>query len=325
MPTSNPAGRKAHVFENLASDTKSGASALTARAARELSQVAASFADSDPGTFWDELVAACRALLEAQREMAPMVNLVGAVLTAAERVVLSGRPADTALNAVQLECARISESSEDMLREVGKHGSQLIERGAKIATTSDGGTVRAVIEAAAESGRTPVVLLSESRPGLEGVGLAGHLAGMGVETTLVVDAALPGLASTCDLVLLGADSVSEDTFVNKIGSYALALAAREADVPCYVAATTAKLLPSALRGDPTRRRDATEILEAPPSGLTPSNVYLEEVPNALIRALVTEEGPRDPDSIPEMLKERPVSPALLQLLYAAGKTERDQC
>ena len=312
------------MFEDIARDTKSGASALTMKAARELSDVAASFADSDPGTFWDELTAACRALIEAQREMAPIVNLVGAVLTAAERVVLSGRPADTALNAVQLECARVSDSGEDWLREVGKHGGQLIERGARIATTSDGGTVRAVIEAAAESGKTPVVLISESRPGLEGVALARHLAGKGVHTTLVVDAALSGLASTCDLVLLGADSVSEDTFVNKVGSYALALAAREADVPCYVAATTAKLLPSTLRGDPARRRDADEVLEAPPPGLTPSNVYFEEVPNALIRALVTEEGLHRPDSIPALLRERPVSPALLQLLYAPGRTERDR-
>ncbi|MBD3349659.1 MAG: hypothetical protein GF400_10770 [Candidatus Eisenbacteria bacterium] len=307
--------REDSVFESIAEDSTSGASSLAIRAAEELSGAAGSFASSDPGSFWDDLTAACSELLAAGRDMAPVVNLVGNVLSGAERMVLSGAAPDTVLHAVQLECQRITEFGEERLRDVGENGAGFIDEGSVVYTTSDSGSVRAVLESAARAGRRFEVVLSESRPALEGLGLARFASELRVQTTLVADAALPGLVEAGGLVLLGADSVSEGSFVNKIGSYALALAAREADVRCCVSATTDKLLPGPLRGDPTRPRDGSELLEKPPERVRPLNRYLEEVPNSLLRTLVTEDGPVAPEEIPGLLKERPVSPALLQLLY----------
>jgi len=306
------------VFESIRDDATSGATSLVVRASRELGEAAASLDQSDAGAFWDALVAACGELLRAGREMAPIVNLVGSVLSAAERAVLSGRQAETAALAVELECRRVWETATDRLADIGEHAGALIEPGSTVATTSDGDSVRAVVDAAARSHKSFDMIVSESRPNLEGLAMARFAGELGIAVTLVSDAALPGLASRCDLVLLGADSVSEESLVAKTGAYPLALAAREAAVPCCVVACTDKLLPAALRGDPGRPRDPEELLESAPRNVSPLNAYFEDVPLSLIRTLVTEEGACEPEDVPTMLRKRPVSPALLQLLYPAA-------
>jgi translation initiation factor 2B subunit (eIF-2B alpha/beta/delta family) len=304
------------MFEKIAGDSTSGASRLTRLAAEELSTVVAGLEGMDPGATWDGLVAACRELLAAKREMAPIVNLVGSALAAAENVILSGKSPETAVRAVQLECSRVSEFGEERLSELGERGAPLVEDGATVATTSDGESVRAVFEAAARAGTSFQVLLSESRPALEGLSLARRISELDVRSTVVTDAALPGMVSGSDLVLLGADSVSDESFVNKTGSYALALAAREAGIPCYVVATTDKLLPTALRGDVTRDRDPGEVLGDPPPMVAVRNPYFEIVPLGICRGLVTEVGVADVSEVASMLAERPVPPFLLQLLFA---------
>lgn len=309
------------MFERVATDRTSGASFLTRLAARELSDAVGPLSDADPGTLWDALVAACRELLTAGRDMAPIVNLAGSVLSAAERVVLSGRGSETAVLAVQTECGKVWEFGEERLQELGNEGSRLVESGATVATTSSSESVRAVLEAAARAGASFEVLLSESRPNLEGTGLARRLADLGVRSILTTDAALPGMVSEADLVLLGADSVSERSFVNKIGSYALALAAREAHVVCYAVALRDKFLPEGIRGNPEAPREATELMPDPPDSVTVENRYFEVVPLGFVRGIVTERGTFSPDDVPGQIRERPVPPALLQILFSSAPPE----
>ncbi len=103
------------MFEDLARDNRSGATALTRAAAERLLALAASSKAGDPGTFWDELTEACRELVGAQREMASIVNLAGRVLSAAERVVLSGLSPEVARQAVHVECTRAIECASEAL------------------------------------------------------------------------------------------------------------------------------------------------------------------------------------------------------------------
>lgn len=304
------------MFEEIARDSRSGASKLARSAARMLSDAMMASAAPDVGTFWDELVDACRELLEAQREMAPIINLVGSVLSSAERVVLSGLAPDAAKQAVSFECSRVWEFGETLIEDLGREGAQLVKDGATVATTSASESVRAILLAAAGEGREFDVLVSESRPRLEGAAFASELAGLGLRATLVSDAALPALVPRSTLVLMGADSISESDLVNKTGSYALALGAREARVPCYAAALLDKLLPVALRGDPGRPREASELLANAPLGVAVENRYFETVPLGLVDGIVTESGLLPPGDVPGRLRERAVAPALLQILFA---------
>jgi translation initiation factor 2B subunit (eIF-2B alpha/beta/delta family) len=304
------------VFQNVARDSTSGASRLARLAAKTLAEAVERSDAPDAGAFWNELVDACRQLLEAKREMAPIINLVGSVLSSAEKVVLSGRGPDTARQAVWVECSRIWESGEALIEELGREGVGLVPDGATVATTSASESVKAILAAAAREGRDFDVLLSESRPAFEGASFASEIAGLGLRATLVADAALPGLVSRSTLVLLGADSISERDFVNKIGSYALALAARETGVPCYAAALLDKLIPEALRGDAGREHDGSELLASTADGVAVANRYFETVPLDLVTGIVTERGILEPAGVSAKLRERAVAPALLQILFA---------
>jgi translation initiation factor 2B subunit (eIF-2B alpha/beta/delta family) len=165
-------------------------------------------------------------------------------------------------------------------------------------------------------------MISEGRPSNEGVEFGTSLPTWGIPVTLVVDAALPRLLDRCDLVLAGADAISENDFVNKVGTYALALAAREAEVPFYVAALTEKLIPEGIRGRPDRIWDPSEVLADPPAGVTVENRYFESTPLSLISGIITERGLLGAGDVPSRIAEEPVSPALLGLLFprAAEKT-----
>jgi len=266
------------MFEDIASDVTSGASALTRFAAKRLSELAESSEAEDPGAFWDELLNACRELVAAKREMASIVNLASRVLAATERVILSGLALDTARQAVILETGKTWEFGELLLEDLGGEGARLVPAGGTVATLSASESVRAILAAAVGQGREFEVLVSESRPHLEGIAFARAMRELGVRSTLVVDAALPRLVRGAGLVLVGADSVSEDEFVNKVGTFPLALAASEAGVPFYVAALDDKFLPKVLRGSPDRDRDPSELLEDAPPGVVPRNRYFEAVP-----------------------------------------------
>lgn len=284
-------------------------------AARELAGLAESAAAENPGEFWEQLHEACRELVAAKREMASIINLVSRVLSAAERSVLSGMSHDTARHAVYMECSRTWEEAEDHLEELGLKGAELVPAGATVATLSTSESVRAVLAAAVKSGRDCRVLLSESRPSGEGVEFGTSLPAWGIPVTLVVDAALPRLADRCALVLLGADAVSENDFTNKVGTYALALAAKEAGVPVYVAALLDKFISEGARGRPNRVWDADELLADPPPGVTVENRYFERIPLSLVNGIVTEEGVLGPTEVSSRIAERPVAPALLEILF----------
>lgn len=95
--------------------------------------------------------------------------------------------------------------------------------------------------------RLSLVVVGESRPRLEGQAMAQRLAQLNVPVAVTYDAALPALCTKQSLVLLGADAVLPDCFVNKAGSLALCLAARSALALSLVVTTTHKvLLPEAI-------------------------------------------------------------------------------
>jgi ribose 1,5-bisphosphate isomerase len=303
------------LFEQIARDNTSSASVLTRLAAVELAESVERFESENPGAFWEELLDACRELVTAKREMASIINLVSRVLKPVERSVLSGVSLEALKQSVLAECGRAVDSRETELEELGLEGVDLVPAGGCVATISASESVRAVLAAAVRKGAECRVLISEGRPSNEGVEFGTSLPTWSIPVTLVVDAALPGLVGRCQLVLVGADSVSESDFVNKIGTYALALAAREAGVPFYVAALTDKLIPEAIRGRPDRVWDASEVLGSAPPGVAVENRYFERTPLSLVSGLITEHGQLSPEDVPGRISEEPVSPALLGLLF----------
>jgi len=151
---------------------------------------------------------------------------------------------------LRAEATRILDEDRAMCRRIGEHGATLIGDGSRILThcnagalaTGGMGTALAAIYVAADQGKYVEVYVDETRPLLQGSRLtAWELARAGIRVTVLVDSAAAVLmrAGRIDLCLVGADRIAANGDVaNKIGTYALAIAARHHGVPFYVAAPT---------------------------------------------------------------------------------------
>ena len=135
------------------------------------------------------------------------------------------------------------------------------------------------------------VACAEGRPALEGRRLAEVLAALDVPVTCYSDAALGNALAGADAVLVGADAVTPDWFLNKVGTRMLAAAAAQAGVPVYVVASRDKFLP-ATAGARLRISEgaAAEIWDTPARQVTVRNPYFESTPADLASAFITDVG-----------------------------------
>jgi methylthioribose-1-phosphate isomerase len=193
------------------------------------------------------------------------------------------------------------------------HGAELLAGRRRILTHCNTGALAApgrgtalgVLAELADRGELQLVLVTESRPLLQGARLTVYeLRKLGIEHELLVDAAAAGLiaADAVDAVIVGCDRVAANGDVaNKVGTYGLALAANAARIPFVVAGPTSTIDPKAVTGAEIEieERGADEVLGAPSadggamlsiSGTRCRNPAFDITPASLITALVTERG-----------------------------------
>jgi methylthioribose-1-phosphate isomerase len=207
------------------------------------------------------------------------------------------------------EARAIHEEDRQMCREIGRHGAALLCDGAGVLThcnagglaTSDYGTALAVLFTAHSQGKRLHVFADETRPLLQGARLtAWELRQRGIHVTLICDsmAAQVMREGRVQAVVVGADRIAAngDT-ANKIGTYAVALAAAAHEIPFYVAAPTNTFDLSIVSGEqiPIEVRPAAEIThglgrQTAPDGIDVYNPAFDITPARLITAIVCERG-----------------------------------
>jgi len=250
-------------------DRRSGAAELLRKAAETLAWAAA-----QPGFSATALAELGRELVRAQPAMASIMNLVSAVLEAGPM-----RVAET--------CRDFLARAEQATEAVASEAAALIQDGMAVMTHSRSSAVLRALLAAHEEGRSFQVICTESRPLCEGVTLAKTLAGAGIPVRLIVDTAAYYWLGQTDLVLVGADAICSRGLVNKIGTAALALAAKSLGVPFYALASFDKFLPDDYRAPEQELRDPVEILTEPIEGVTPVNYYFDLTPREYLTGLLT--------------------------------------
>ena len=213
------------------------------------------------------------------------------------------------LEALNAEATSILTEDRAMCQRIGEHGLALVPDGARVLTlcnagalaTGGIGTALAPVYLAAEAGRKVHVYASETRPLLQGSRLtAWELSEAGIPVTVMTDSAAAPLmaAGEIDVVLVGADRIAANGDVaNKIGTYALAIAARYHDIPFYVAApwTSVDLNMSTGADIPIEERDAGELAGVSGAQVMPAhaltrNPAFDVTPAALVSGLVTDRG-----------------------------------
>jgi len=295
------------LVEEIADDRLSGASGLAAKGAAALAAFALECSVPSADEFWDELVALARALRQAQPAMAPLLHLADRALRAAQDL----EDVDAMRAAVQ----RAAEAFETELRSgaerIAQAGAALVMDGATVVTVSHSSAVASALLHARQDGKRLRVICPESRPLCEGRELARRLAAAGVEVTLAVDAAAPALVAQADLVLVGADGVTAQAVINKVGTYPLALAAQAHAVPLYALAGGEKFWPPGVEPE-IESRAPGEVWPDPAPGVIIVNRYFEAVPLALFTGLVTVTGIFPPDEVHQQVSALVVHPALTE-------------
>ena len=203
----------------------------------------------------------------------------------------------------------IFEEDKRVCRKIGTNGAALLGQNATILThcnagglaTADYGTALAVVYAAVESGKNVAVYADETRPLLQGSRLtAWELHQSGVDVTVICDnmAATVLRQKNIDCIVVGSDRIAANGDVaNKIGTYGLAILAREHNVPFYVAAPLSTIDMSLSSGDaiPIEERNPEEVShgmgrQTAPKGVKVYNPAFDVTPNHLVSAIITEQG-----------------------------------
>jgi len=149
--------------------------------------------------------------------------------------------------------------------------------------------VLAAIDDAVADGATFEVYVSESRPRYLGRKMARKLAAYdGVDVTLLVDAASGTYLQECDRALVGMDCIVDETLYNRIGTYSLATAAADRDVPMTVVGAEAKLADGAFAFE-NEFRSPAEVLREPTEEFAVANPAYDATPMRLLTSVVTDE------------------------------------
>ncbi len=280
--------RVAPTVETVRGDRTHGSAWIAARALEVLRDAAV---DADA---WDDVVTVARDLRTARPEMAAVENAVDRAVAAAGPVPVDP---DTLVDcAIHVRDDALA-AGDEAARSAAAHlrGTDATA----VATLSRSGTVRTAIRSLSPAR----VVVAESRPEREGVGVAEWAASdVDAAVTLTTEAGIPtALArANVDAVLVGADSITPDgDVVNKTGTRVLALAARDAGVPTYVASSSFKIRPAGGDG-PGAAPGRSSPAEAVYDGDADVSVHaptFETVPGDLVDGVATEDGLLDADGI----------------------------
>lgn len=207
------------------------------------------------------------------------------------------------------EAKAILEEDIEVNKAIGKWGSQFIRDGDTILThcnagalaTGGYGTATAPILVAVEQGKRVNVIVDETRPVLQGARLTTwELMQAGIPVTLITDSSAGALMhkGVIDLCIVGTDrTVLNGDVANKIGTYAVAVLARENGVPFYVAAPMSSIDFTIPSGEmiPIEERPPEEVTHIngkpiAPDGVPVINMAFDVTPAMYITAIITEKG-----------------------------------
>jgi methylthioribose-1-phosphate isomerase len=246
--------------------------------------------------------------------------------------VRAGESVDQIKDRLDREATRIHDEDVASCRALGAFGAEVVPADARVLThcnagalaTAGYGTALGVIRGAVEKGKRVAVFADETRPFLQGARLtAWELVRDGIDTTVITDNMAGALMrqGKVDLVVVGADRIAAngDT-ANKIGTYGVAVLAREHQIPFYVAAPLSTIDLDTPDGDriPIEERNAKEVTHVGPSQIAPDGAHVwnpafDVTPHQLIAGIITERGifrPPYQESLKRAFEEVTLPPAL---------------
>ena len=259
--------------------------------------------------FAAEFYKICEAMAATRPTAVNLFWAIGRMKRALAAGAAAGESVDQIKERLDREADAIHDEDVASCRAMGAFGADVVPAEATILThcnagalaTAGYGTALGVIRGAVEQGKRVTVLADETRPFLQGARLtAWELVRDGIETTVITDNMAGAIMRTgrIDLVVVGADRIAAngDT-ANKIGTYTVAVLAREHKIPFYVAAPLSTIDLDTPDGSriPIEERNQREVTHLGGTRLTPDgalirNPAFDVTPHELIAGIITERG-----------------------------------
>jgi methylthioribose-1-phosphate isomerase len=284
-----------------------GAPAIGVAGAYAVAQAASLRSETDPAAFRAALLPEMAKIREARPTAVNLAWAVDRLRGVLDR--MDGTSVPEQKDALLAGARAIHEEDVAACDALGRFGADLLPAAGTVLThcnagalaTSGRGTAISVIYAARDAGKDIRVLADETRPLLQGARLTAWECGkMGVPVQVLCDNAAGWVLSQggVDCIVVGADRIAGNGDVaNKIGTYPLAVMAREHGVPFYVAAPTSTLDMSLASGKeiPIEQRAAEEVtsprgVRQAPEGVGALNPAFDVTPARLVAAIITERG-----------------------------------
>lgn len=280
-----------------------GAPLLGAAAAFALALVAY-HSKAEKAELINELEKAAETLKETRPTAVNLFWAIDRILTNAR--VFSGNAEGLAAFVVE-EAEKIADEDAAANRLIGRHGAELIRDGDVVLThcnagalaTVDYGTALGVVRAAWEQGKKIRVIATETRPKLQGARLTAYELKRDRIPVMLITDNMVGYVMRKRLVgkvIVGADRIVRDAVINKIGTYTIAVLAKEHDIPFYVAApkstfdlahTSANVIIEERRSEEVTHIGSQRIA---PEGVNVLNPAFDITPLKYVTAVICEDG-----------------------------------
>jgi methylthioribose-1-phosphate isomerase len=286
-----------------------GAPAIGVAAAMGVALGARDVATSDPNEFDRSFQEICDVLGSTRPTAVNLFWAIERMRALYRRLSAEGHSLDVIRLRLIDEAKRMHEEDVAANRAIGRFGAELIPDHATVLThcnagalaTAGYGTALGVIRAAVEAGKRVAVYADETRPFLQGARLtAWELNKDNIEVTLITDNMAGHFMKrgVIDCIVVGADRIAANGDVaNKIGTYSVAVLAKENKLPFYVAAPISTLDLQLATGDdiPIEERNEREVthvkeIQLAPAGVQIANPAFDVTPNQYVAAIITERG-----------------------------------
>lgn len=285
-------------LQELLEDNRSGSREIAARAAAAMRSLLDD-GELNRGTLINQLRLAARRLEKAHVSLAAVRSFCDAVLlildAAPPREELARRLRELFEGWDEIYTSRLT-------LQIAAHLAPLLREVRAIVSHSRSRTVLEVLKHLQPRLTKVRIVQSISEPMREGIDMARDLAAAGLQVELIADAGMATAMASADLALTGVDRIGEDGMVNKLGTFALALAARHYGKPMVALGDVAKV--NAGTAPEIEHHDPAELLAEPIPGVRVDNRYFELVPLELFSAIITEKGAFDAAAIRTMRASR---------------------
>ncbi len=297
-------------IDAIKNDTTHGATALTIETGNVITLFLNESQIQTIDEFSKEFTNILHLLVKSQNSMASIFNFANQILLKLQKN--NYRSLEEMKKEIADYCNDFLLALSTTQQSINTFVNDLIENNSIIFTFSNSNTVLDSLIHVHKQGKHINVHCSECRPKNEGLLFTKKLSEHGITTVLSTDAALFSKIKEADMVLTGADSISNQCVINKIGTYALAMLSRCEGVPCYVLCAEEKIIPSDYHLPNESLRDPHEIIPLIPKKTSIINYYFESIPLDFFNGIITQTAIFKPKQLRASIIKSDVHPSFLK-------------